>query len=252
MVSPKWILGGLVRRLGYEVSRVRPTDASQALPLLLHGVKTVFDCGASVGRTAQLYRSLFPEAKIYCFEPAPDAFRQLAARFTGDPQVVLEQSAVGAAPSTAVFYLNALRSTSSMLPRPREGRRYYPKDGATTKTIDVPVLALDDFARSRSLSAIDLLKIDVQGAELHVLEGAEQLLTEHAVSVIYVEVAFVRHYDDAPLFHHVAAYLEARGYSVFSLYDIQRAVGGQLRYADAIFISPQVRRDIVDRMPPEP
>src|SRR5439155_20000593 len=98
----------------------------------------------------------------------------------------------------------------------------------------------------------DLLKIDVQGAELEVLCGAAELLKDGRVGVIFTEVAFVPHYEGAPLMHELWRHLAERRFSLYDLTPELYGRDGQLRYGDAIFVSPAVRRDVIDRAGDEP
>ena len=55
-------------------------------------------------------------------------------------------------------------------------------------------------SRRNSINHIDILKIDVQGAELLVLKGAQGMLEKPAVSIVYTEVYFARYTKDRPTF----------------------------------------------------
>src|SRR2546421_1321389 len=52
-----------------------------------HEVRVVVDIGANVGGSALLYASRHPEARIYCFEPAAEAFQLLAGNTAALPQI---------------------------------------------------------------------------------------------------------------------------------------------------------------------
>lgn len=88
--------------LGYQVRRKQPpkwgADAYVDQERLLKGspVGVVMDVGANVGDTVQHYRTLFPDATIYAFEPFPGVHRQLVERFASDPRVRPHQAAVTA------------------------------------------------------------------------------------------------------------------------------------------------------------
>jgi hypothetical protein len=96
------------------------------------------------------------------------------------------------------------------------------------------------------------MKIDVQGAELMVLKGASDLLKREAIAAIMCEVAFVPHYEKGVLYHDLAGYLNGFGYTLFDFDDPVRAANGQLRYCNALFLSMQARRAILDALPEEP
>jgi FkbM family methyltransferase len=247
----KGSLKGLLAQRGYELNRLPdrgPFEAQRRL-LLGHRVRTVFDLGAFVGDVTARYRSLFPDATVYSFEPFAGSFETLAERFRGDEFVKPQPLAVADQVGAAVLYVNGLAATNSLLPRPSEGQRYFPSDGETVATERVRTTTIEAFCGEHGLATIDVLKLDVQGGELAALRGAEGLLRKRAVGLIYTEASFVPHYRGAPLFHDVAALLAGHGYGLYNIYDMVRARNGQLRFADALFVSPELRRRALDDPP---
>jgi hypothetical protein len=111
---------------------------------------------------------------------------------------------------------------------------------------------LDAFAGSASLDHIDILKIDVQGGERAVLLGADRLLSQRKIDVLFLEAFFVPHYQGASLYHELAGLLQGYGYTLYNIYDMVRAANGQLRFADALFVSKEFRSSVVDFFPDEP
>lgn len=117
-------------------------------------------------------------------------------------------------------------------------------------TIGLETTTLDAFCQTENLDEIDFLQVDVQGADLHVLEGAENIL-EKSILAIQIEVEFSCLYKKQPLFSDVDMYLRHRD---FTLYDLAtayrpRAISpiraqsrpGQLLWADAFYF-----RDLID------
>ena len=155
----------------------------------------MLDVGAGYGETVGVYRRAFPSASIFAFEPTPDAAESLRARHATDPVEVIP-AAVGAVAGTASLRLNRFQPTSSLLPTAATGASFW-GDGLleTESVLTVPVVTLDDFCEERDLPNVDVLKIDVQGAERQVLEGARRLLERRAVSALYFEVLMVETYD---------------------------------------------------------
>jgi FkbM family methyltransferase len=207
---------------------------------------TVFDIGANVGRTAHQYRLRFPNSNIYCFEPFPDCLQKLEERFGADASMKIVPMAVADKPGTRQFYVNELPSTNSLLPRPTEARRYYPAKDYTKGIIEVNVTTIDEFVREGKVAKPDILKIDIQGGELMALKGAVQTLREQSVSLIFTEVMFVPHYEGGPLFYETWGFLNDFDYTLFDIFNVVRATNGQLRQADALFVSSEVRSQVID------
>lgn len=233
-----------------------PEDAFEAqramLKVLGRGESpTILDVGANRGQTATRYRSVFPNADIVCFEPFPESMEILQQTHADDHKVRTVPLAVGRESGTATFHVNQTSGTNSLFPRPSSSRRYYETKSAPVTTIEVRVTTLDSFLSEQNLTSIDILKFDIQGGELNALRGAQSTLESGGFALIYTEAFFVPHYEGAPLFHEISSFLNDFGYTLFDLYDLKKARNGQLRFCDALFVSSQVRRDVIDRFTEE-
>lgn len=214
-------------------------------------VSTVVDVGANRGDMAARFAQAFPQARVVAVEPNPEIFAGLRARFNGEPRVECVNVALGAATGEADFHVNRIDATSSLFPRVREARRYFAAGDTSMRTLRVPVRTFDELAERHGLSHIDLLKLDTQGAELSIFQGARRLLAAQAIDVIYSEFFVVPHYEDAPLLHEQWSFLAGFGYLLFDLFKGPHGRNGQLRFGDAIIVSDSFRRERLDIVPPE-
>ncbi len=98
---------------------------------------------------------------------------------------------------------------------------------------------------------IHFLKLDTQGAESSILRGAQRMLCTAAIDVIYTEFFLVPHYEGAAMLDQLWAQLSAYGYTIFDLFKGPYGRNGQLRFGDAIFVSPRVRAQVLDAFPDE-
>lgn len=228
-------------------------DAYQDQSLLMGAadVGVILDVGANVGNTVERYYFGYSGARVHAFEPDPVTHETLAQRFAEHPRVTTHCVAVADAPVVQNFYVNKDKSTSSLLPRPSAGRRYFNQQGVLDEAIEVQAITLDGFCADNNIDHIDILKLDIQGGEVKALLGAQGLLSLQKVDVIYTEVQFIPLYEGAPLFHQLCEFLEGFGYALYGLYDLVIAENGQLRFADAIFIPPVVRERVLDQFEPE-
>lgn len=111
-------------------------------------------------------------------------------------------------------------------------------------TIEIETTTLDNFCSSEGIEEIDFLQIDVQGADLHVLEGAAQILSRSVLGV-QIEVEFSHLYADQPLFADVDAFLRKQEFTMFDLgvaYRLRKdspirsnVRSGQLLWGDAFY-----------------
>lgn len=252
----------LLDKLGLELRRTRPTlgtfpgDAFNAQKEFLDrmGVTqpVIFDVGAHKGETVLRYKNSFPGSSIYCFEPFPGNANIVKSRFSSEPSVHVFEMAVSDAVGSRRFYINENDATNSLLPRTKAGRRYFSKAAAEKIKLDVETITIDEVMKLNNLNNIDILKFDIQGGELMALQGAENALMQQNVSLIYTEALFVPHYENNPLLRELWNSLEQYGYTLFDIYDMYRATNGQLRFADAIFVSKEVRSKVLDAYSEEP
>ena len=235
-----------------EILDTRDRDRVLADLFLGRSPQVVCDVGASIGRVTAAYLRLFPEACIHAFEPHPDSHARLVAAVGREPRVHIERLAVTDAEGPIVLHANLLRATSSTFRRPSRGRRYFPAADGWDRDVEVRSITLDAYCERSGIERIDILKLDIQGGELAALRGATRLLAGQRIAAIFAEVFFVPHYAGAPLFHTIWSHLETCGYTLYTLFPTRQGRNGQLRFGDAIFISPQVRAEVVDQQPVEP
>jgi FkbM family methyltransferase len=200
----------------------------------------IFDVGAYTGKVTRTYRKIFPRARLYCFEPFPGSFRELE-KLSVAAQVKLYPLAVSDQAGKTTLHVNTDASCNSIFPRPQAGPAYYSSEARNVERIEVDTITIDGFCTHEHIRRIDILKLDVEGAEIRALKGAHNILSEHAVTLIYTEVMFIPHYEGGCLFHEVAGWLKRYEYTLFNLYNLKRARNGQLRWGNAIFLSPQAR-----------
>ncbi len=140
---------------------------------------TFVDVGANVGYWTALASSLVGEkGRVIAFEPSPYAFQRLEALVADNRLANVEIANVGlsASPGETTLYIGAWGNhTPTMVPHESE------------TTVAAHVETLDRMAELRNLEHIDLLKIDVEGFEHHVLLGASRLLSERRVGAILCE-----------------------------------------------------------------
>jgi FkbM family methyltransferase len=153
------------------------------------GPLIVFDVGANVGGFSSLVLDRLEgrTLSLHCFEPGKTAFAKLREKLRGCADVHLNNCALGAACGQRQLYFYHEGSSLASLTRRRldhfrGGSR--PED-ALEETVDVTTL--DDYLARRGLDRIDLLKIDVEGHEMDVLNGAANALRDGKIRFLTFE-----------------------------------------------------------------
>ena len=147
-------------------------------------VEVVVDVGAHEGAYSSRARSLWPTARILSFEPNPRTFERLVRRAELDGFVAINQGCSNREGMVELFDL-AGQEGSSHASVYREVVEHSHGSGITA--VAASVTSLDAFASREGLERIDLLKIDAEGHELHVLLGAKRLIAEGRINAIHFE-----------------------------------------------------------------
>lgn len=162
-------------------------------------MKTVVDVGANVSIYG--YDRLPKRVRFIGFEPNPETFSQLQKK-NYSSRVQLHQLAVGATEKTIKLYdfaddafLKATQPTATLASTSKAVIEQFHHQKA--KAYDVKQIALDDFLKKQKVASIDLLKIDVEGYELAVLQGAKQLIAKQKIDLIQFE------FNEMHVYHRV-------------------------------------------------
>lgn len=221
---------GIVRVLhGVETIRIRPAhryflndyepDLFLFLKRAVRSGDTVVEVGANVGVfTVLVARWVGPQGHVFAFEPSPIARAALEdhLRLNGmADRVTVISAAVSDAPGSSIFYElgasgeNTLSATHSRI--------------ADARALQVHVTTLDDFCQSHSITP-SLIKMDIEGFELHALRGARRILTSYR-PLLAVEVHPMNWPELGISRKEVEEFLAGIGYRVTALQEQTEPLG---------------------------
>jgi FkbM family methyltransferase len=216
--------------------------------LIANQTPMIFDVGAHVGIVATKYRELFPKSVIHCFEPFPKSFQELRANTGTDANTFVHKIAMSERKGTSLLTSNSATATNSLLPSDERASFYWGDGVLDTKDhLEVETADIDSFCSEHHISVIDILKIDVQGAEFSVLVGASNMLSSQAISLIYTELITAPTYQGQ---HKLVEYLtlfDSFGYQFLDFYNPVKR-GYELIQADMVFLSSQLKKSYEDRL----
>jgi FkbM family methyltransferase len=175
----------------------------------------LFDVGANIGQTMRWFRFYLPYAKIYCFEPVRSTFEQLSRNAKGNDNCVLENMALGERRTEKLIRL--FEGNMAVLNSLDESLMNNTK-GAKEECIRVETL--DQYCEKNGIAKIDLLKIDTEGYDINVLKGAERMINDGRISMIYCETGFQIVNKRNTSFIDLTRFLEERQYYFFGLYQV--------------------------------
>jgi FkbM family methyltransferase len=230
----------MLHKVGYQLNRWN--DHRKIMRSLIGlDEPVIFDVGASVGSETLEYRKVFPGGRIYAFEPEPESFQVLQQRVNADSHITAYNLAVSNVEGVARFNANAAPACSSLLGTDSKAASNWSVTGVyeTVETVDVRAVSLDNFCEANDVPRVDILKLDVQGAEYLVLDGARRLLREGNIRLIFTEIILVPTYaGQRSLFHYLGLFNE-NGYQLVDICDLTRA-HRRLAQADFLFAAPGV------------
>ena len=236
----KHVIHGTLNKLGYKISRLDPIPpAFSAQKTLLSSVQSpiIFDIGANIGQTIDIYRKLFPSSKIFAFEPFKDSFDKVNKKTKEDINTKVFKLALGSICGSQTFHINSSSPTNSLLVTDRHGPKVWGQGLLeTVETIEVDVIKLDEFLDNNKIEYIDLVKMDVQGAEHLVLEGASEALEKNKIGIIYTEIITLPTYVGQKRFHEMLQIFEKNNFLLYNIYNFSN-IDGWLRQIDAILIN---------------
>jgi FkbM family methyltransferase len=211
-----------------------------------------FEVGACEGEDTIKLKRRFPNASIYAFEPLPDNFTKMQKHLEeyGVSDVALFQLALSDRAGTTEFYVSSGHpdniprtpdwdygnKSSSLLP-PKEHTIVVPWV-KFDRTIHVETIRLDSFCCERFISRIDLVYLDVQGAEFLVLRGAGEYIKN--ISAIWMEVAAIELYEGQALKDDLERFMHDNGFVCIK--DAVNETAGDRLYVRRELI---VRRDVL-------
>ncbi len=203
-----------------------PHPAQQKLLSILSRIPApvIFDIGSCEGEDTIRYQKLFPKAEIHLFEPLPENLELIKTNLElyGINNVLVNSVAMSNNTGTASFHVSSGKpddlfagedwnygnKSSSLLPpsspEPMHGWIQF------EESLTIPCQRLDDYCHEAKVQNIDLIHIDVQGAEGLVLDGGSSMLPH--VSCIWIEVMNQPLYQSQLVSHEVDQKLQSYGF----------------------------------------
>ena len=228
----------MLHRVGFELRRfsVEQSENARFISMLrTHNVNLIFDVGANAGQFGVLLREIGFDGKIVSFEPLSDARENLLNISKNDPlwQIAL-QTAIGEENGEIEIQIAGNSQSSSVLDmldthvRAAPDSKYIGKEKVALRTLDS---IAPDYMDSNSIAFI---KIDTQGYETQVMNGAKKLMSQ--IVGLQVEISLVPLYKGQCLFDEMLKKLKNDGFELWSISTVFSDPNtGQLLQVDATF-----------------
>jgi FkbM family methyltransferase len=199
-------------------------------------ITTIVEVGANDCVETVAFAKEFPTARIVTFECNPDTLPLCNERIAPYANITLVPLAVGEHEGAADFYKAAKvegdwnTGASSLY----QANHVY--TDFKQEKITVPMSTLSKELHSRGVTSIDLIWMDLQGAELSALKGLGDTLLANT-AFIQTEVEHVPLYEGQPLFGDVRRFLELKGFRLLTY-----SGGAGRQFSDVIFVNTKIYR----------
>ncbi len=236
----KHLIRAILRRFNLDVYRL---DSSKSVSLSRSGIDgllrqaqsmgfipaTVVDVGAAYGSFANQCFPVFPKARFLLLEPLVEYQPFLEKLMATMPAAQCFVAAASAHPGELVLNVHPDLVGSSLFLEVEQGTDV----NGVPRT--VRAITIDGLLKETGAKGPFLLKVDVQGAELEVLRGAERMLAD--TEYIVLEVSLFRFFQDGPDFHDVIEYMKSRGFVAYDISGLQyRPLDNALSQIDVAFV----------------
>jgi FkbM family methyltransferase len=166
---------------------------------------TVMDVGANWGLYSLLIsRAVGPSGKVYAFEPVPEIFARLKERIALNNATNVIPVPIALSDEKGVAKMSIKGMSSSLFRR------------VSDEFVEVQVERLDDFVEREKIERVDAIKIDVEGAELKVIRGADKTIRrDKPILMVEIQAATLQAAGTTPeeLFETIVSY----GYNAFAI-----------------------------------
>jgi len=210
--------------------------------LINHNNPVILDVGANIGQSIDFFLKHYPKAEIYSFEPTQSLVIHLKNKYHSYTNVHINNIALSDTVGDAVLFVSEYSPTNSLY---KPDVQVYKKFGSP---LSVPFSKIktercktdtlnnwyNNFIKNKE---IDLLKIDVQGAEYKVLNGGINTIIKK-VKAISIELQYVKFYENSKMFYEPVKLLYENGFFLFSFFENNRKRDNyQLLENNALFLN---------------
>lgn len=174
----------------------------------------ILEAGVCDGLDTEEFARVFPDGQIYGFECLPHYFELAAKHLEKYPNVRIYPFALNNHSCELDFYVSTRKGQfygSGSILKPKLHKEVHPEILFEEK-IRVQAITIDDWAAKYNIAKVDFFWLDLQGAEIKALEGAEKILM--TTKAIFTEVSLIETYQNVPLYLEIKSFLYSKGFKI--------------------------------------
>ena len=148
----------------------------------------IFDVGANEGDTTIQFLDALPGADIHLFEPNPVTYSRLRSRFPDRKNIVINHCGVGKSAGHLTLYDFNGKGSERASFLPETFSDLLGTKSSAIREVTVKMVSIDAYCNCKGIESIDFMKVDVEGFEKFVLEGAADLIAGRRIGIIQLEI----------------------------------------------------------------
>ena len=233
----------LIRRAKYNYTKLTFEDLIKKFSPKTSPI--IFDVGAHNGNSIERYMELFENPIIHSFEPNPNEFKKIEEKYYKFKHIKLNNFALGDKSEYKRFNIFAKSDTSSFLKindsewvNVRSKQLGINKDDFLTNSVEVKIQTIDEYVSKNNIKNIDVLKLDTQGYEKNILDGAKKTLESGIIKLIETEIILDEVYNKYLTFSDIEKNLINNNFRLIALEDMNftNLIEGYMFAFNAIYI----------------
>ena len=259
MTSLKKILIRFIKKIislsGYELrgikSKVAHNDYNAIHKFLISEVlkceePVIFDVGANDGESIERFKKIFSKSKIYSFEPDDNAFQRLKKNYYNKENIEIFDFGISNRDGNQQFYSYDHDKISSLMRLDANSKLFKSRKIAKNsgedfeKLKDIKIVKLDSFVKDKNIPRINILKIDVQGYEPEVIEGAKYLIENNKIDIIEMEIILGYGYSKSISFYDIEKNFSKQEYKLAAINYDSNIISYSNYQIDVIYVSKMI------------
>ena len=199
-------------------------------------VTGIIDAGASDGRISRRLLRKFPSAHIYAFEPNPLYAEKLQQYAKEEQRFHPQFLALSDYEGDAELHITESPGSTSLF-TPGKRLKQIDSHGTSVKSLEkVKAATIDEWSKRNDNPEIQLMKFDIQAAELRALRGAVNVLQDSTL-VVYTEICFNPIYKEGAIYSEIDLFLRKYGFALYDIFTPKYGPNGLILWGNAIFLN---------------
>lgn len=233
-------VGSLVKKKLLRANRnlVSLDDPFEVMASLLKDrpVTGIIDAGASDARISRRLLRRFPGAQAYAFEPNPFYARALQLYAEQDSRFHPQFLALSDHEGDAALHVTESPGSTSLFTPDESLAAMDPKSTSVKSLEQIKTVTLDQWAQRNGDPSIQVIKLDIQAAELKALRGGVRVLRKSTL-LVYTEIWFNRGYAGGALYSEIDLFLREHGFVLYDLFRPKYNPRGLIMWGNALFLN---------------